>query len=72
MCLGAILWSRLDRIWYGNTRADAAAIGFDDHDFYEELSKPPEQRRVPMHSLLREEALAAFDEWEQTSDKIPY
>lgn len=72
MCLGAILWARLDRVWYANTRADAAAIGFDDRAFYDELARPANQRSVPMTPLLREEALAAFDAWEDTDDKHTY
>ncbi len=72
MCLGAILWARLDRVWYANTRADAAAIGFDDSAFYEEFLKPAEERRIPMTPLLREEARAAFDAWRHSTGKTPY
>lgn len=72
MCLGAILWSRLDRVWYANGRADAAAIGFDDSEFYDELTRPIEHRRVPMLPLLRDEAQAAFIAWQQKVEKQPY
>ncbi len=72
MCLGAVLWARIDRVWYANTRADAAAIGFDDSAFYEEFSKPADERRIPMTPLLRDEARAAFDAWQQRDDRTPY
>jgi len=72
MCLGAILWARLDRVWYANTRDDAAAIGFDDSAFYEEITKPIDARRLPMQTLLREEALDAFTTWQQTDDRTLY
>jgi tRNA(Arg) A34 adenosine deaminase TadA len=72
MCLGAILWSRLDRVWYANARADAAAIGFDDSAFYDELAKPVERRRVPMMPLLRDEAQAAFVAWQHKVEKQAY
>jgi tRNA(Arg) A34 adenosine deaminase TadA len=72
MCLGAILWARLDRIWYANTREDAAAIGFDDGRFYGEFTKPANQRTVPMTPFLREEALTAFADWEDTQERRMY
>lgn len=72
MCLGAIYWSRLDEMYYANTRHDAAAIGFDDHFIYEELDRPPEQRRLQSHQLLRDEAHAAFQEWAAKADKQGY
>lgn len=72
MCLGAALWSRLDRVWYGADRADAKAIGFDDSEFYEELSKKNDDRRAPLTSLLRHEAQQVFRAWEQLEGKTPY
>ena len=63
MCLGAIYWARLSAIYYANTRADAAQIGFDDDFFYEELARPFTARKVPMIPLLRDEAQAVFHEF---------
>jgi tRNA(Arg) A34 adenosine deaminase TadA len=72
MCLSAIYWARLDRIWYANDRADAARIGFDDALIYREVALPVEARRLPMGRLLADEARAAFDAWERKPDKIRY
>jgi tRNA(Arg) A34 adenosine deaminase TadA len=72
MCLGAIYWARIPRVFYGNTRGDAAAIGFDDAFIYDEIPLPPEQRRIEMRPLLREEALGAFREWAAKADKVKY
>jgi tRNA(Arg) A34 adenosine deaminase TadA len=72
MCLAAIYWARLDRIWYANGRADAAAIQFDDAWLYHEVALPLDERSLPTTQLLREEALAVFRTWEAKPDKIPY
>ncbi|MBG6235668.1 tRNA(Arg) A34 adenosine deaminase TadA [Pedobacter sp. CAN_A7] len=72
MCLGAIYWSRIGTIYYGNTKVDAAEIGFDDHFIYEELEKPMEQRSLPITQLLRSEAQQAFKLWEQSAMKTDY
>lgn len=72
MCLGAIYWSRPDRVYYGNTKEDAAHIGFDDHFIYEELDLPVEQRHIPMLPLMREEAQTAFQEWADKHDRTDY
>ena len=72
MCLGAIYWARLDRVYYANTRSDAAAIGFDDDHIYRELDKPIDERAVPFIRLESEEARRAFQEWLEKPDKIPY
>ena len=72
MCLGAIYWARPARVFYGNTKADAAAVGFDDQFIYDEIEKPLAERRLPMHQLLRDEALAGFRAWEQHGNKTPY
>ena len=72
MCLGAIYWARPSRIVYGAFHSDAAGAGFDDQFIYEELDKPREQRQIPMHQLLRDEANAVFREWVALEKRIPY
>jgi tRNA(Arg) A34 adenosine deaminase TadA len=72
MCLGAIYWARLDRVYYANTRTDAAAIGFDDDHIYRELDKPIDDRAVPFIRLDSDEARRIFQEWLEKPDKIPY
>ena len=72
MCFGAINWTRLERVFYGNTRLDAAKIGFDDEFIYEELKRPLETRRIPMIQFMHGEAQLAFRRWEQKGDKIAY
>lgn len=72
MCLAAIYWARIPEVFYGNTRADAAAIGFDDDVIYQQLALPPERRSVAMKPLLREEAQATFQAWQRKPDKRPY
>ena len=72
MCLGAIYWARPDKIFYANERGDAAKIGFDDEFLYEELTTKLSARKIPTKQLMREEAIAAFHEWEQKQDKIQY
>ena len=72
MCLGAIYWARPARVYFGNTAADAAAIGFDDSFIYQQLEVSLAERAIPMVQLMREEALSAFQEWERKSDRISY
>jgi guanine deaminase len=72
MCLGAIYWARVAKIYYANTRADAAAIGFDDHFFYDELVRPPEQRHTPMVALGRDEAILVFQDYLKLPQRRPY
>lgn len=72
MCLGAIYWARLDRVYYANTRTDAAAIGFDDDHIYRELDRAIDDRAVPFIRLDSEEARGIFREWLEKPDKIPY
>jgi tRNA(Arg) A34 adenosine deaminase TadA len=72
MCLGALYWARPERIFFANTAADAAAIGFDDREIYEQLRVPREARRLPMIQLMREEAQAAFRAWAEKTDKVEY
>ena len=72
ICLSAAYWARLDRIVYGCTQSDAAAIGFDDAFLYKELKLPHEERSLPIEMLGREQALEAFQRWESSEDKVPY
>ena len=72
MCLGAIYWAHIDRIFYGNKRSDAAAIGFDDDFIYRELDKPMASRSIPIRPLLQEEALSSFRLWDGKTDKTEY
>jgi len=72
MCLGAIYWARLDKIYYANTEKDAARIGFDDHFIYQEFERPLNKRRLPIKQMMREEALQVFKEWEEKTDKVQY
>lgn len=72
MCLGAIYWTRLARVYFANTTRDAARIGFDDSFIYQEIALPYAQRRIPTTQMMREEALAAFQAWENKPDKSLY
>jgi len=72
MCLGAIYWARIDKIYYANNKADAAAIGFDDHFIYDELELTMEKRKLPIVQLMRDEALNAFRLWSASEDKMQY
>ena len=72
MCLGAIYWARPARVYFANTAADASKAGFDDSAIYREIAQPHAQRQIPMIQMMRKEALAAFREWEEKPDKIPY
>ena len=72
MCMGLIYWARPKSVYYANTAADAARIGFDDAFIYRELALPYAQRSLQMQQLLREEALAAFEGWQKKPNKIPY
>ncbi len=72
MCLAAIYWAKLARIWYANASADAAAIGFADAFLYRELAAPAAGRSVPAARLLGNEAKVVFDEWSAMPDKVPY
>jgi guanine deaminase len=72
MCLGAIHWARIKRIYYANTRLDAAAIGFDDAAFYKEMQRPVSQRQIAMTQLLHSRARATFTAWQRKADKVPY
>jgi guanine deaminase len=72
MCLGAIYWARLTRVYYGNLAADASQIGFDDSFIYHEFAQSLSARAIPMIQMMREQALAAFRAWQEKPDKIPY
>lgn len=72
MCLAAIYWARLDRLYYANSRDDAKRIGFDDDMIYRELTRKIDQRSIPTARLLAEEASRAFDLWLAKPDKTPY
>ncbi len=72
MCLGAIYWAHLDRMYYGNNQHDAAKIGFDDAFIYRELELPIAERRLKAEALLPEEAIQAFRAWEEKADKVEY
>lgn len=72
MCLGAIYWAHLDRMYYGNNQHDAAEIGFDDAFIYEEIALKPEERRLAPTRLLPDEAIKAFKAWRLKDDKVEY
>ena len=72
MCLAAIYWARIPVVYFANTRADAAAIGFDDDFFYRELARPIVRRKLKMSQLLRDEAKPVFEEWMKKGDKVRY
>lgn len=72
MCLGAIYWARVKKVYFGNTREDAARIGFDDSMIYEEISSDLENRKIPMVNLAHEAAQNAFIEWSSKKDKTIY
>lgn len=72
MCLGAIYWAGIKRIYYGNTRKDAADIDFADDFIYEELARPLDERRLPIRPLLRDEAQESFRRWTAKSDRVEY
>ena len=72
MCLSAIYWARIDKIYYANTREDAQKIDFDDSSIYSELKKNIEERKIPMVQMMRNEALKAFDLWDKKTDKVKY
>ena len=72
MCLSAIYWSHIDKIYYGNNRKDAAKIGFDDSYIYDELSLDLNKRKIPLEQINKKEAIKAFEEWEVKTDKKVY
>jgi tRNA(Arg) A34 adenosine deaminase TadA len=72
MCLGAIYWAHLDKIYYGCTKDDAADAGFDDSMIYDELALPMEGRMKPVEKLLSDEAMSSFDAWREAEDRVEY
>jgi tRNA(Arg) A34 adenosine deaminase TadA len=72
MCLGAVYWAHLDKMYYGNSKADAKNIGFDDSFIYDELDLKPEERKIQTVQLIPEEAIVAFDAWAVAEDKVRY
>ena len=72
MCLSAIYWARINKVYYANTRSDAQKIDFSDAMIYEELNKNIKDRKIPMHQMMRDEALKAFDLWDKKKDKVKY
>ena len=72
MCLSAIYWARIDKIYYANTREDARKIDFDDSLIYTELQKNIDKRKIPMIQIMRNEALKAFELWDKKKDKVKY
>ena len=72
MCLSAIYWSHIDKIFYANTRDDAKNIDFDDSFIYSEINKKIGDRKIQMIQMLRDEALKAFKIWDEKVDKNKY
>jgi len=72
MCLGAIHWARIDRVFFASSAEDASQHGFDDSAIYREIAKPVHQREIPMVQIRRDEALVAFHIWHATPNKTPY
>ena len=72
MCLAAIYWARPDRIFFANSKEDAAAINFDDKLIYDEIAKPISERKIFTQQILREQALEAFKKWSESPNKIEY
>ena len=72
LCLGALYWAHIEKIYYGNSKKDAADINFDDDFIYAELAKPYRQRNIPMIHLLGDEAISTFKKWTDKTDKKEY
>ena len=72
MCLSAIYWARISKIYFANTREDAQKIDFDDSLIYSELQKNINGRKIPMIQMMRNEALSAFELWNKKTDKVKY
>jgi len=72
MCMSAIYWARPDKVYYANSKADAANIGFDDDFIYQELKLEYDKRKIPIERILPNEAILAFKEWSEKNDKIEY
>ena len=72
LCLSAIYWARINKIYYANTREDARKIDFDDSFIYSEIKKNIDERKIPMTQMMRDEALKAFELWDKKTDKVKY
>lgn len=72
MCLGAIYWAHIDKVYFGNDKTDAKNIGFDDSFIYDELELPRDKRKLSSELLLDTEAFRAFEMWMNKSDKVEY
>ena len=72
MCLSAIYWARIDKVYFANTRQDAQKIDFDDSLIYSEFQKNIDKRKIPMVQMMRSEALKAFELWDKKTDKVKY
>ncbi|HNQ68132.1 MAG TPA: nucleoside deaminase [Bacteroidales bacterium] len=72
MCLGAIYWARIDKLYFANTKKDADAIGFSDNFIYDELEKPYQERNLKTETMMREEAQEAFLKWMNSENKTEY
>ncbi len=72
MCLSALYWAGVEKIYYGNTKADAKAINFDDSFIYDEIALPMAERSIPCVNIMRDEALRGFKAWTDKEDKILY
>lgn len=72
MCLGAIYWARIDKLYFANTKKDADAIGFSDNFIYDELEKPYQERYLKTETMMREEAQEAFLKWMNSENKTEY
>jgi len=72
MCLAASYWARIDHVYYANTRSDAAAIGFDDQFFYDELARPISERSLPLTRLEVDRSLVPMSEWNEDPEKVRY
>jgi tRNA(Arg) A34 adenosine deaminase TadA len=72
MCMAAIYWARPDRVFYANTKTDAAYIGFDDQFIYDEINVPYDNRKIPFIQMMPEKAIEAFKEWMMKGDKVKY
>ena len=72
MCFAALYWSRCRAVFFGNTKTDAAAAGFDDSFLYDEVKRPIEERRIPFAQFLGDEAIESFDVWKHSTERIDY
>lgn len=72
MCVGAIYWARLQKVYFACTRDDAANAGFDDRLIYTEVALPPAARKIPMQAITVDDALLPFTVWKKLTTKISY